>query len=275
MTVRVVTDSSSTIPPEIAEELDITVLDLHVMEREVKDHVETSTTGLNTLELVAAYARQLERGGDDGVVALHLSHQLSSTHSAATGAAAVFNGLVEVIETKNVAMAVGAAAMEAARLAQTGADLETCAAAARDSLARSSTWVYLHKIDDLRRSGRLSAGTTMLSAALLATKPIMVLKDGKFELVGKTRTQSKAFARLVDLVVERAADEPAFIAIQHRDAQEAAEELEELLQDAMPDGTSYMLIELSQPLGVHAGDGAIGVSGVFASEIPVENTEED
>lgn len=274
MAVRVVTDSSSTIPPEIAQELDIEVLDLHVMNRQVKDHVETSTAGLNTLELVAAYARQLERGGDDGVVALHLSQELSSTHSAATGAAAVFDGLVDVIETKTVGMAVGAAAMAAARRAQNGADLEECAAAARDSLEKSCTWVYLHKIDDLRRSGRLSAGTTMLSAALLATKPIMVIADGKFELVGKTRTQSKAFGKLVELVQERASGEPAFIAIQHRNAKEAALELEELLREALPEGSNFLLTELSNVLGVHAGDGAIGVSGVFATSNPVENTEE-
>jgi len=77
--VRVVVDSSAGLPAQVVRELDITVADMHVM-----DHgEEKGTSGLSSLELAACYARQLERGGDDGVVALHLSKALSSTWSAA------------------------------------------------------------------------------------------------------------------------------------------------------------------------------------------------
>lgn len=86
MAVRVITDSSACLPDEVADELDITVIDLHVMQ----NGEERSTSGLSSLELAAAYARQLERGGDQGVLALHLSKELSSTWSAAVTASAVF-----------------------------------------------------------------------------------------------------------------------------------------------------------------------------------------
>lgn len=266
MAVRIVTDSSSGLPAEIIEQLDIAVVDLHVLTKQAKDGIETTTSGLTTLELVAAYARQLERGGDDGVVALHLSGALSSTYSAATAAAAVFDGAVKVVDSTTVGMGVGAAAMAAATRALQGADLDSCHEIAEDTLARSATWVYLHKIDEIRRGGRLSTGQAMLSAATLATKPIMQIADGRLELVGKTRTQTKAFTKLVELVAESATGRPAFVAIQHNDAPEAAEDLRDLLESMLHDDSSFLVTTMSDVLAVHTGSGAVGVSAVFTAD---------
>ena len=86
MAVRVITDSAAGLPRELAEQLSITVIDLHLMERHGKDGLEQSTSGLSALELAAAYGREMERSQDDGVVAIHLSKELSSTYSAAVTA---------------------------------------------------------------------------------------------------------------------------------------------------------------------------------------------
>ena len=276
MPVRIVTDSSSGLPQEVAEELGITVLDLHVLNREAKDGKEEATTsGLSSLELAAGYARQLERGGDEGVVALHLSGQLSSTYSAAVSAAGIFDDQVRIVETDSVGMAVGAAAMAAASLALDGASLDECQAKAEETLRNSATWLYLQRIDEMRKSGRLSAGTAFMSAALLAIKPIMQLTGGKMELAGKTRTQTKAFAKLVELVLERAQGEPAFVAIQHNDAQEGAYQLRDLLEEMLADGSSFMVLPLTPALAIHTGPGAIGVSAVYtASQEPDSDSEE-
>lgn len=261
MSVRIVTDSSAGLPADVVAELGITVVDLHVM----SDGDGSSTAGLSAMELVAAYARQLERGGDEGVLALHLAKELSSTYSAAMQAAAIFpEGQVRVIESGSVGMAVGAAAMTAAKLASEGADLQTCEDIAVDTLGRSATWVYLHGIEDIRKSGRISTGTA-LSATLLATKPIMSISDGRLELVGKTRTQEKAFTRLVELVIERANGRPVFAAIQHNDTADAAAHLEGMLDQVLPDGSSLMTLPMERTLTVHTGPGAIGVSAVFMS----------
>ncbi|WP_368919552.1 DegV family protein [Corynebacterium striatum] len=264
MSVRIVTDSAAGLSQEVVEQLQIQVLDLHVMDTEG----EQSTSGLTSLELAAAYGRQMERANDAGVVAIHLSKELSSTWSAAVTASGVFPDTVKVIDSGSAGMVMGAAAMAAAKLAQEGASLEECHAAAVDTVKRGKTWVYLNSTEDLRRSGRLSATTAMLSTALLATKPIMSIVGGKLELVGKTRTQTKAFTKLVDLIASRADGDPIFVALQHNDAEEPAERLLELLEMALPEGSSFMLEELTDVLAVHAGSGAIGVSVVFSKETP-------
>ncbi|PRQ11779.1 fatty acid-binding protein DegV [Corynebacterium sp. 13CS0277] len=268
MPVRVVVDSSANLPADIAAELGITVVDLHMM----RTGGDASTAGLSALELVATYARQLERGGDEGVVALHLSKELSSTWSAAVTAAGVFEDrLVRVVDTDCIGMGVGAAAMAAARLAQQGAGLEECYDLAASTVARSELWLYVHKIDALRRSGRLSTADALVSTAL-ATRPIMHLRDGKLEIAAKTRTQSKAFAKLVDLITQRAAGLPVFVAIQQFEAREAARGLADALEQALPQGSSIMVVELDSVLAVHAGPGAVAVSVVFTDDV---DTAED
>ena len=167
-------------------------------------------------------------------------------------------------------MSVGAAAMAAATVAREGGDLAACEAMAKSTLARAETWIYLHQLDDLRKSGRLPTGTAVLSAALLANKPILRMHDGKLELAGKTRTQSKAFAKLTELVVERAAREPVFAAIQHADAAEAAGQLGAMLEEGLPPGSRVMLEPLVDVLAVHTGPGAIGLSVVFSSQEPTQ-----
>lgn len=264
MAVRIVTDSAAGLPPDIVKNLQIRVIDLHVMDADG----EQSTSGLTALELAAAYGREMERSTDDGIVAIHLSKELSSTWSAAVTASGVFPDTVKVVESGSAGMVIGAAAMSAATLARDGASLEECYEAALDTIERGRTWVYLNSTEELRRSGRLSTTTAMLSTALLATKPIMSIVGGKLELVGKTRTQTKAFTKLVDLIASRADGEPVFVALQHNDAEEAAERLLELLEMALPKGSSFMVEELTEVLAVHAGPGAIGVSVVFSKELP-------
>lgn len=199
MTVRVVTDSSSCLPVERAREWGITVLPLHV----VSSDDASSTSGLTALELAAAYGREMERSDDDGIVAVHLGQKLSSTWSAAVAASAVFEGKVRVIETDSIGMPVGEAAMAAARAAKDGGGLEECARRASMITGHSQLFLYLERTDGLRRSGRMSTMSSLMSSAL-PVKSLFSLHDGSFGVVARTRTQAKAFTRLVNMVVDAA-----------------------------------------------------------------------
>lgn len=198
MTVHVVTDSSSCLPADMAAAAGVTVLDLHLSEEDG----EISTAGLGQLELTAAYARLLERGSDAGVVAIHLSKELSVTWSNAKAAAGIFDNSVRVLDTGMAGMVLGFAALSAAAAAQDGADVDEVEAVAQQAIEQASLWLYVSKVDALRKGGRLSAGQALLSAAL-AARPIFQMVDGKIVAVSKARTQSKAIDRLLMLVLEQ------------------------------------------------------------------------
>ena len=106
----------------------------------------------------------------------------------------------------------------------------------------------------------------MLSTAL-ASKPIMRIEDGKIELAAKTRTQTKAFSRLVELILEGAEGEPVFVAIQENEARESGRRLSEMLEEVLPEGSTVMMVELSDVLAVHAGPGSLGVSVVYSNHL--------
>lgn len=197
MTVHVVTDSSSCLPADLAAAAGVTVLHQHVVE----DDGEVTTAGLGQLELAAAYARLLERGSDAGVVALHLSKELSVTWSNAKVAAGVFDNTVRVLDTGMGGMALGFAALSAARAARAGASLDEVEAVAQKALEDSGLWLYVNKVDALRKGGRLSTGQALLSTAL-AARPIFRMIDGKIVAISKARTRSKAIDKLVMLVLE-------------------------------------------------------------------------
>ncbi|WP_291477962.1 DegV family protein [Corynebacterium sp.] len=244
MSVMVVTDSSACLPPALASEYGITVLDFHA-EGEGDDE---TTAGLGALELTACYARLLERGGDDGVVALHISKELSGTWSSASQAAAVLDGRVEVIDTMSGGMVIGQAAIAAARCADEGGSLDECRGAAQHAVDTGQLWLFVNRLDTLARGGRLTAGQRLLSTAL-AIKPIMHLAGGRLELAAKTRTRSKAMERMVTLASNA-----------YREAAEA------LLPSSETDS------------GEHAGDGADAAQDETSSESPdtevAEVTEE-
>lgn len=197
MSVHVVTDSSSCLTEELAQRHGVTVMPLHV----AGTGAEATTAGLGALELTATYARLMERGGDEGVVAIHLSKELSATWSNAVSAAGIFEGKVKVLDTNSAGMVLGFAAMEAADAAAAGADLEEVARVARQAIADCELLLYVHKLDALRRGGRLSTGQSLLTTAL-AIKPIFRLTEGKLLLASKTRTHTKAMQKLVDMVRE-------------------------------------------------------------------------
>ena len=265
--VQVVVDDTACISPEDAGRLGITVVDLPLNE----EGGEASTSAIGPLHLCAAYARALERGGDAGVVALHVGKGLSSTYSNAVTAAAVLDR-VRVVDTSLVGAGLGAAAVAAAETAHAGGDLDACVAAAESVGKRNHLWLYVPKLDALRRGGRISAGQAMLSTAL-SIKPVIGLQDGTLGLVAKCRTEGKVLNKLVDLASAAAQGRPAQVFLHHADALDVVEELAAMLSIELADGTSFRILDIPPALLAHTGPGAVGVALVTDESVGGSNGE--
>ena len=128
------------------------------------------------------------------MVAVHISAALSSTVTSAEQAARQFSGAVRVVNSKSVAMASGFVALAAARAAAAGADLDEVEAHALSAVERVRGYVVVHRLDNLRRSGRIGTAASWLSTAL-AIKPVLRIdRDGRLVLAQRVRTASKALA---------------------------------------------------------------------------------
>lgn len=256
--VQIVVDESACVGEVVAKQHGITVVPLGLDEVDG----EQTTSAIGPLPLCAAYARALERGGDAGVVALHLGKGLSATWSNAVTAAAVLER-VTVVDSSMVGAGMGAAAVAAAEKAAEGADLEECVAVAEGVLARNRLWLYVPKLEPLRRGGRISTGQAVLSTAL-AIKPIVGIQDGTLGLVAKCRTEAKVLDKLVDLAATEAAGRPAHVMLQHSGARERVEELHAMLSLELPEGSTFEVVDLPAALVAHTGPGAYAVGMVVA-----------
>ena len=268
--VRIVVDDTACLMPEVARKLDITVVPIG---HDINEDAVT-TSAVSPLKLCAAYARALERsnqeGSDAGVVALHLGKGMSATWSNAVTAAGALDR-VNVIDTDTVGAGVGAAAIAAAKAARAGASRDEVADVARDVLQRYRLWLFVPKLDSLRRGGRISAGQAMLSTAL-AIKPIVGIKDGSLALVAKCRTEAKVKQRMVDFATKMvrsasSANRPPAVLLHHSDALDDVHELQAMLAEELPDDTRFRILDLPESLAAHVGQGAYAVGMVSGGSI--------
>lgn len=272
MPVVVVTDSSSRLQPDELKQWDIRQVPLHVLvdmvdlrdgiddvPYDVHDLPRASTAGATPADLAEAYRQALRDSGGDGVVAVHLSAALSSTYSSAVQAAREFGSTARVVNSRSAAMGVGFTALAAARAAAAGADVDAVEAAARAAVERTQAFIVAHRLDNLRRSGRIGTAASWLGTAL-SVKPLLCLDvDGRLVLDQRIRTVGKAHAAMIDRVAETVGERRAAIAVHHVDNHDGADEVGAALTDRLPQIESLIVTDMGPVLSVHLGAGAIGV----------------
>jgi DegV family protein with EDD domain len=272
MPIKVVTDSSARLHPDELQRWGIEQVPLHVLVdgQDLRDGIDqvpydvytrahVTTAGAAPAELADAYRKALADSGGDGVVAVHLSAGLSSTFSSAVAAAREFGPAVRVVNSRSAAMGVGFVALAAARVAAAGGSLDEVEAAARATVPQGRAFIVVHRLDNLRRSGRIGTAASWLGTAL-SLKPLLCLDvDGRLVLAQRIRTVSKAHAALVDAVAEFVGDRRAAIAVHHVDNHDDADVIGATLTDRLPQVESLVVTDMGTVLSVHLGAGAIGV----------------
>ena len=272
MPVVVVTDSSSRLSADDLKQWNIRQVPLHVLvdgidlrdgidevPYDVHDLARVTTAGATPAELAEIYSQALQDSHGDGVVAVHISAALSNTFSSAVDTAREYGPSVRVVNSRSAAMGVGFIALEAARSAASGADLNTVEAAARSAATRGHVFVVVHRLDNLRRSGRIRKGASWLGTAL-SLKPLLCLDvDGRLVLDQRIRTIAKAHAALVDRVAEAVGQRAAAVAVHHVDNHDAADEIGAALTTRLPQIESLVVTDMGPVLSIHVGGGAVGV----------------
>lgn len=279
--VRIVTDSTATLPADIVAELGILVVPLQVVlgertgwegidilpsdvSKALEDRVAVSTNPPTsqafTSAFTAASALGRERTPYD-VVSIHMSGQLSATaERAREGTLPLdFAGVnVEVVDSQLTAMAMGFGVIAAARAAAAGNTAKFVARQAEAALRRTDAIFYVDTLDHLRRGGRIGPAAAFLGQAL-SIKPLLQFKHGLVEPLEKVRGESRALDRLAERITERAGSGEVELAVQHLSAPERAAGLARVLKERLGDRVASLTIsEIGAVLGAHIGPGMVG-----------------
>jgi DegV family protein with EDD domain len=201
------------------------------------------------------------RDGASAVVSVHLSSDMSGTFESAQLAARQASIPVLPVDTRQVGVATGYAALAAADVVDAGGSAEEAAAAARDRASRSTSLFYVDTLEYLRRGGRVGAAAALIGGAL-SVKPLLEISDGRVATREKVRTATRALARLEELAVEAAGDRPVDLCVAHLASPERAELLVGRLRERLAgnlEAREPWCGELGAVLGAHVGPGMLAV----------------
>jgi DegV family protein with EDD domain len=276
--IRVVTDSASDVPDDVAARLDIDVVSLTIRfgDEEFVDRVEltpeafwakcktSKTLPETSAPSVGAFQAAYERAkadGCDGVLVLTLSSLLSATYQSANLAADTMKGLIEVrvVDTLNVSMGQGLVAIDCAELAATGATLADVAERANALLPKSGVVGTIDTLEHLIKGGRIG-GAKALIGQVLSIKPLVELKGGVVAEAGRQRTRAKALAAVAAATATHAPLRR--LALVHGACSEA--DVAALLALATEIKSEFPIIvgDIGPVVGTHAGPGIIALTFV-------------
>ncbi|MBD3945966.1 DegV family protein [Nocardioides ganghwensis] len=274
----IVTDSTASLPAEVAQAHGIRVVPLQVVigarvldegpdgatpevvAQALRDFVPVSTSR-PAPALFAELYRSLEAEGVDEIVSIHLSGEMSGTFESAQLAALEVDLPVHVVDSGQVGIATGYAALTAADVLATGGTAQQAAEAALARGEAATSLFYVDTLEYLRRGGRIGAAAAIFGSAL-SVKPLLEIAGGKVVPRERVRTASRALARLAELAVEAAGDRPVDVCVSHLANAGRAEELAATLTDRLAEGLEgreVMCGELGAVLGAHVGPGMVAV----------------
>ena len=279
MAIKVVTDSTSDLPADVAESLGIEVVPLNVhfgsdvykdrvnlmpdafYDKLINGDVLPTTSQPSVGEFIDVYERL---GSDaDGIVSVHVSEKLSGTMNSARLASQQANAdcPIEVVDTFQVSMGVGICAMEAAEVANSGGDMNQVILAARNAVTRSQCFFMLETLEFLQKGGRIGKAQALIGN-LLKIRPMLMLQEGEVHPLGRERTRRKGIAKLVDTVEELAPI--SGLAVMYSTGPDEAQILVQNVSKFMIEGREPMMLQIGPVIGTYAGPDTLGIALISA-----------
>jgi fatty acid kinase fatty acid binding subunit len=275
--VRIVTDSTADLADDQQRAAGIAVVPLNVRfgDQVFRDHVDLSGDDFfarlktspqlpkTSQPAVGAFEEVFRRYRDagDDVVAVLISGKVSGTVGAASAAAKSVDGEhIDVIDSFTTSMALGFLAIEAARLATTGADRKVVAERVRELVPKARVLAAVDTLTYLEKGGRIGRARALLGS-LLNVKPLITLQDGEVAPLGRARGRPQAIDRLVELL--RRDGELSHLAVLHGGALADAQSLKERVAGNYP-GLEIPLAETGAVIGTYTGPGVIGFTYLIA-----------
>lgn len=260
--VRIVTDSTSCLLPELLKKYDITVVPMGVLidgkryddqvditvEKFWKMFYATEKPITTSPPSPGVFTTKLEETARtcENIVCILVSKALTSAQNVAELAAKnVIEGHpklhVEIFDSKTSTGAMGFIAIEAAKAARQGKDVEDVMKVASDMAGRVKFVSMMQTMKYLARLGRAPQGVP--PEMLAEIKPFIGMLNGSglVENIGQVKGQEAGMERLVALVGEHAdIRKPLHVIVHYSDRLEDGERLRKMIADKYHPAELYM-----------------------------------
>jgi DegV family protein with EDD domain len=271
--IKVVTDSTSDIPPEEAERLGIDVVPLTVRfgDEQFRDGVDLgpdafyrklattsaqpSTSQPTPEQFAEVYRRHISAG--DSVVSVHISAKLSGTLQSASLAAQEFPaGAVHVVDSMTVSAGLQILVRGVLGDIGSGATIDEVEERTMGRRGRVGVYVLLDTLTYLQRGGRIGRAQGLVGG-ILNVKPLLTVTDGEVHPQARVRSRQQGITKIVELA---AAQRPLdALAVFHCGAPELIDLIAPRLRADHP-GVELMVGQLGAVVGTYSGPGGVGIA---------------
>lgn len=277
MALRIVTDSTADLLPELRaqNQIEMVPLTVHFGPDSYKDVVEMDSAAfwakLNASphhpktaqpapgDFLEVY-RRLHEAGDE-ILSIHISGKLSGTLSSAHAATQLLpDARIALVDTKQVSLGLGMLVIEASRMAAAGRPVTEIVSWVNQTKERMNLFFTLDTLEFLQKNGRVGKAQALLGG-LLGIKPILqVDREGVVAPADKVRGKSKVLARSMELMQERVpAGRRIKAAVLHAQAaDEAAEWLGQVKK--IYDVAEHWIAPIGPVIATNTGPGALGIA---------------
>lgn len=275
--VRIITDVTAYLEPEIIERYKITVLPVEIhfgdeifeigrgnaqgrlFERMVEGPAQSSVATIPADIFQETYAR-LNRETEE-ILVLVTSSQLSSAYQEARVAARNFLGRcrITVLDSMSASWGLGLMVKAAVSAAERGYGLDEVVRSVRGVMPHIYLVFFVERLDYLERGGRVGTAQALLGT-MLQIKPLLLVEDGDIVPLEKVRTRQAAIEKLADFVAEFASIDHVIILKSpvENEMNELVDKLREQLKLALPD-RRFPSLAYDPILACHLGPEALGV----------------
>ncbi len=279
--IKIITDSTSYLPPEVIQKYNILIVPLKVQfgtesydeitdlsnydfyQRLTSSRYFPTTSQPPAGEFKDACQKILTQNIETQILILTVSSKLSGTYNSAMTAARQLPGAnITVFDSLSVAMGLGMMVITAAQMAARGHSLAEIMPHLEQMRREISIILVVDSLEYLKRGGRIGAAAAFLGT-LVDTKPIFAIVEGQLQLLARVRTKKKAINRLLTELEHKLStpDQPVQAGVMHVSAPAEAEKVAKMIQTHF--NVSYFFIsELGPVIGAHVGPGMLG-AGIY------------
>ncbi len=272
--VRIITDTTSCLSPEIAHLYDIPVIpqvihfgqesflegvDMSIADfmRRLKSSPDLPKTAAPPVELFAKEFERLVPLGEP-ILCIHPSTEVSGTVRSAQVAAQDFPGAdIRIIDTRLIASPLATLVQCAAEWAAQGQDADTIEARLQAMMARARIYFLVATLEYLAKGGRIG-GAAALVGSVLQIKPLLTICDGKVDVLEKERTHRRALERLQQLVVTQYPSHGGYLSVLQAGVPDQGQMLADSLK-ARLGLTEVPIYNMPPAIVTHGGPGILGV----------------
>jgi DegV family protein with EDD domain len=274
MAVKVITDSTADLSPELARKMGIGVVPIYVrfgsdvyrdgvdlnsdefFEKLTTTTVHPATSQPTPADFSGIYSKYAKNR--DGIISIHISSKISGTCNSALLAKAMFESScpIEVVDSMFNSGGLALVVLAAARLARRGKGLPEVFEGAKQAIRQVEMLGMFDTMKYLARSGRVNRAIAA-TGDILNVKPLLTFRDGEIVRAGMVRAASRGMDQLYDFA--RSRENIRELVIVHSAVPEQAETLRTRLDSVFP-AKKITVLKMGAALGANGGPGVILVA---------------